>query len=243
MEEKHILKKSPFYEEKGKMRNEKFFQNRPVISRDREINGGIYLGSAGHEAAVVDDEKDSELKNVYQKLMERLNIKAAEYGEIKNHILREVWGLVREVMPYNSDWVDQIQQKYPEPHQKIYLSVFLIHHDNSGEYGGGVCRHQALLTAYLLERLCKDGFLGGTVSVDRNVIKGEGGHAWVRYTNSVGKVFILDPAQEYIGPLLDMNENSKRWFYERPEDIDPSLKISKKTRNPIAGFNKWLRGK
>lgn len=83
--------------------------------------------------------------------------------------------------------------------------------------GGGVCRHQALLGAYLLEKLIRDGKIGGKVSIDRNSVQ-NAGHAWIRYTNSKGKVFIIDQAQKYIGLLNDTDKNG-RWFYERPEDF------------------------
>ena len=37
----------------------------------------------------------------------------------------------------------------------------------------GVCRHQALLVGYLLERLKGEGYIDGKVSIDRNSVTGE----------------------------------------------------------------------
>ena len=85
----------------------------------------------------------------------------------------------------------------------------------------GVCRHQALLCGYLLEKLIKDERISGKVSVDRNFVEGLGGHAWARYTTDRGKVYILDVAQNYKGCLGDMTKKQSRWFYERPEDKPP----------------------
>ncbi len=93
----------------------------------------------------------------------------------------------------------------------------------------------SLLTGYLLERLSKDGLVGGKVSVDRNYVQGLGGHAWVRYTNSGGEVFILDSAQGYIGRLDEMDESQKRWFYERPEDSNPRRKLLKRILRVCCG--------
>ena len=124
-----------------------------------------------------------------------------------------LFDLVKEKMPYNSAKVDSIHRNYGgEPDQKIGLNRYLKSH-------AGVCRHQALLAAYLLEKLVDDGYLGGKVSVDRNVILGLGGHAWVRYTTSWGKVVILDIAQNCFGSLDKLKKEGTHWFYERPEDL------------------------
>lgn len=208
------IRKSGYFEEKGLLRKERLFKGRPVIHRDTPINGGVYLGAGAREAIVVDDKKDldtrgeSNLDKAYQRLLEKLRKIKSEGKNIKGYFLEEVYKLVLEEMPYDLEKVERIQDQL-DPDQKIYLSHF---------FDGGVCRHQALLAGYLLERLAKDGIAGGKVSIDRNSIEGKGGHAWVRYTNSIGKVFIIDVAQEYLGPLKDIAIPEDRWFYERPED-------------------------
>lgn len=220
------VKASGFYEEKGLFRKEKIYQGRPIIGRDKRINGGVYLGGGAREAIVVDDQKDQVLERVYQALIERRK-KAVEAGEsFKQSLLSEVWHLVNQVMPYDAEHVEQIVGSLPEPDTKIYLSAFIK---------GGVCRHQALLTAYLLEKLGDEGLVGGEVSIDRNYVEDMGGHAWVRYTNSGGDVFILDSAQDYIGRLDEMTEDELRWFYERPEDSDPKKKFFAKLKKAMFG--------
>lgn len=221
------VKKTGFYEEKGFFRKEKVFQGRPIIGRDRRINGGVYLGGSEREAIVVDGDKDQALEKVYQELIKRRHEAKNRYGkDFKQGILEEVWQLVSQVMPYNEQKVREIEQSLPQPDTKIYLSAFI---------GGGVCRHQALLTAYLLERLSDEKLVGGKVSVDRNYVPSEGGHAWVRYENSGGDVFILDSAQNYIGRLDEMSEERDRWFYERPEDTNPRLKPVIRLRRMLLG--------
>jgi len=213
------VKNSAFYEEKGLIRKEKIFQGRPIIGRDRKINGGVYLGGNAREAIVVDDKKDITLNKIYQELINRRRRAQARGIAFKQGIIEEIWLLVDEVMPFDQEHVEDIESELPEPDSKIYLSAFI---------NGGVCRHQALLTAYLLERLSEEGVLRGKASVDRNYVEGRGGHAWARYTNSAGDVFILDSAQDYIGRLDEINEN--RWFYERPEDSKLYLKILAKIK-------------
>lgn len=215
-----------YYEEKGFLRKERYFQGRPIIGRDRKINGGVYLGGSAREAIVVDGKKDPALEQVYQELLSRRRNAQLNGKPFKDGILEEVWNLVSQVMPYNEARVRQINQSLSAPDTKIYLSEFI---------GGGVCRHQALLAGYLLERLCNENLLGGRASIDRNFVEGQGGHAWVRYTNSAGEVIIIDPAQRYIGRLNEMSEDNNRWFYERPEDTNPSLKLLKKFRRAILG--------
>ncbi len=221
-------KTNGFYEETGPFYNKTgVYQGRPIIGRDRPINKGVYLGESEREAIVVDGKKDQELSAVYDELQIRLRNNYQRQGEnYKQNLLSEVWRLVKEKIPYDENNVTRILQKLPEPDTKVYLSSF---------FGGGVCRHQALLAGYLLERLSKDGVVKGKVSVDRNYVDNLGGHAWARYKNSGGEVFILDPAQNYIGPLDQMSEKQYRWFYERPEDTNFVLRIA-------ANFKRALRG-
>lgn len=201
---------NPLFEERHdpKIGNgDTFFVGRPIIHRDSPINGGVYLMGGNGEAAVVDDLKDAVLRKTYQTFRSLL---PKDLSEIKRNALGLAWKLTQEKIPYSQDGINIIHQALGiGADRKIYLGVYI-------ENGAGVCRHQALLTGYLVEKLTKEGILGGKVSVDRNFIKGRGGHAWVRYTNSQGEVFILDPAQEYIGSLKGAPKNG--WNYKRPED-------------------------
>lgn len=208
------LERTGFYEGKGILRREKFFQGRFIISRDKPINGGVYLGGAEREAIVVDDQKDPYLNTVFEEVIRRRQLAQSQGKDFKDGLLETVWELVNEVMPYDVKRVIQIIKALLGPDKKIYLSSFI---------GGGICRHQALLTGYLLEKLAREGLIGGRVSIDRNFVPGKGGHAWVRYENSVGEVYILDSTLYYIGGLKDMSEG--RWFYERPEDKSKLAKL------------------
>jgi hypothetical protein len=193
------------------------YKGRHVIGRDERINGGVYLGSGKREEIVVDDTK-SEVKKAYEDLYEQLWEKVRnrqkeqeELGQdnnIKNGILSDVFALVMEKMQYDSDFADKAGDEFED--QKINLSYFI----NAKK---GVCRHQALLVGYLLERLTAEGYIDGKVSIDRNSVAGVGAHAWVRYTSgTTGDIFIIDPAQKFIGRLEDAPGN---WPYRRPEEM------------------------
>lgn len=185
------------------------YQGRHIIARDTKINKGVYFIN-GDEAVVVDDENDQSLVQTYEAVLAQIEQIKLEGKEPKNHILKIVWETVLRVMPYDYGEVrvNDVQQRLGKG-RKTYLGAFM---------GGGVCRHQGLLVAYLLEKLVSQGYLSGKVSVDRNMNDDRtSGHAWARYTSSRGKIFILDVAQKYIGELD--THNSTLWPYARPEDL------------------------
>jgi len=199
------LRDDRFFEEPTPDNRYGVFRNRRIIGRDVPINKGVYLGGSSREAIVVDDEKMPTLDILYGDL--QWNIKSRG-GDYKTESLSEVFKLVSKELPFSETEVARIaREKQLEPDDKIGIDVYIGR--------GGVCRHQALLCAYLLERLCHDGYLGGKVSVDRNYVEGKGGHAWCRYTSKSGKVFILDVAQGYKGHIEDV-DTKWQWFYKRP---------------------------
>lgn len=207
------IKDNPFYEEPDEASPNGYYKGRKIIGRDIPINGGVYLGQGPREAIVV-DETHGELLNEYKAFVEQREKKVAsgEAETFKKQLLGDVFAYVKKQLEFDLEKVEEIHENEGngEADKKISLDVYL-------QYGAGVCRHQALFGGYLLERLAKDGRIGGKVSVDRNFIKGRGGHAWIRYTNEKGKVFIIDPAQNFIG-LLDSVDDKRRWFYKRPTD-------------------------
>lgn len=97
--------------------------------------------------------------------------------------------------------------------QKVALNKYI-------QKGVGVCRTQGVLSAYLVERMIGENRLEGTVSVDRNTRKTldgiAGGHTWARYRDTEGTVYIIDPAQGFVGCLEDATD--KNWDYRRTED-------------------------
>ena len=200
------------------------YRGRPIIAsayrdgiEEVPINGGVYLGGGQREAIVVDEsiEKESLLIETYKQLIQRRGRKVDEGIDFKKGILGEVFELVKETLPYDLDGVLEIvREKGVENDGKISLSVFI-------QAKKGVCRHQALLVGYLLERLQRDGLVTGKVSVDRNYIPGVGGHAWVRYISGSGDVYIIDPAQDYFGKLDEVPAGDERryiWDYRRAEE-------------------------
>ena len=192
------------------------YKDRHVIGRDEKINQGVYLGSGEREEIVVDDinsQAKESYDKIYSSLWQKIQNRQKEQEElglssnVKNGILSDVFELVMDQMRYDGDFVSVASKEFKN--QKINLSYFI---DNKK----GVCRHQALMAGYLLERLKNEGYIDGDVSIDRNSVPGRGAHAWVRYKSATsGVTYIIDPAQNWAGRLDDAPGN---WPYQRPED-------------------------
>jgi len=94
------------------------------------------------------------------------------------------------------------------------------------EQGAGNCRHKTLVLAAVLERLQEEGYIHGSISVDRNrsAYRGRPGHAWVRYTDTDGTIWILDVAHSFNDSLEQafdfwVEHPHKGWAYWRPGDF------------------------
>ena len=150
------------------------FKGRRIIGRDTPIQGGVYVGAGEREAIIVDETVDWTLTQTFEELLADIERRIEEKGgrTFKNQILDAVFDLVRKKMPSSQSVVDKIAtDNHLEQDRKIDIGFYIL-------ANGGVCRHQALLGAYLLERAIREKKIRGNVSVDRNSIPGRGGHAW-----------------------------------------------------------------
>jgi hypothetical protein len=190
-----------------------FYEGHPIIGRDSpKINGGVYFSSNNgiieSEILVVDDgrnpgtEGDPSLGTIYSEVLTDVlqrvpQIRNADKtAQDYKAILDVIYANAQRLLPYDLDRTKQVQREFKG--QKVSLGYFI-------KGGFGVCRQQALLAAYLLEKLQTQTFLKGIkVSVDRNYDRETGdGHAWTRFTAPNGEVYIIDPAQHYVGKLRD----------------------------------------
>lgn len=202
------------------------YLGRDVISRDSGINGGVYIVPGIQEAIVVDDANSqtsrsegwSPTNQMYEQANNDFLRRARGKGVSIEHtvkqgqeeeVLEAALESAMEKLKYSLQTSKEMESQFSD--KKINLDILL-------DEGKGVCRHQALLVGYYLERAINGGFMKGNVSVDRNYIKNKGGHAWTRFTSSEGKVYIIDPAQEFVGTLDDAKKTAS-WDYRRPEDV------------------------
>lgn len=197
----------------------------PIICRDSPIIGGVCLGENPREAFYVSFDS-SALNGLKEKVKER----AVYKGEIRRrNLLPSIYDTVKEHLPYNSAKSSEIISKRVKTKDGlISLGEFIRGH-------AGVCRHQAVACAALIELLGADpelrstnNHLRGKPSVDRNSYH-HLGHAWTRYTSQDGSVAILDVAWQFLGHLY--SEETQRgikegtlWSYNRPDEpIPPPL--------------------
>lgn len=240
-------------EQVAELRRQAELTGRHLIGRDTDVLNGVYGGAYGGEAIVVDYNSEPGL---FDGLVEEVKRRASEprpdgtSGIAKDLILHAVFDVTRQTMKYSMADVDEILRLVGgRDHRKIGLSAYI-------DRGVGVCRHQALLAASMLEILRNQGFVGGRASVERSMQWPEqgdsGGHSWVRYTSSTGEVYILDPAQDFIGTLRESRSRDKGWNYLRPEDKAEEAKPEPKliteadipkgaeTDNPAADLKAFL---
>ena len=258
------------YEEPDGPELKGYYQGRRIISRDTRIDGGAYFitgwkGING-EICVVDDreipgystderarltpreeeqlrtERPNRLEQSYQNLQAQIG-QALDASPSRGAIdMRELLQIVhqhaRTELRYDLQKTEQIADEFEG--QKIGLNRFLAE-------GVGVCRHQALLDGYIIERMIDEGKMNGQVSVDRSQIEGIGGHAWVRYTDFRNEPWIIDPAGNFVGTLEEAKRNANlAKFYERPtdkqqQDYAPQPKNARTSGNLSFGERRYGR--
>lgn len=225
------------YEEKGTAPDEiVHYQGRKVIRRDSTIEGGVYVVSDGignglYEATVVDSTADKKLENAYIALLRRLDtiLTNTSDGKVREqNILGTIYQLALEAIPYDMEKSEKAESLFP-PGTKISLGSF---------FGGGVCRHQALLIGWLAEKLIADKVLMGKISLERNQLA-NGGHSWARFTSSDGSVTILDAAQNYVGAIVPADDNQRIWNYARPGETPPPIHVEQS--KPLMRVRELLR--
>ncbi|MFA5185170.1 MAG: hypothetical protein WC551_01670 [Patescibacteria group bacterium] len=216
-----------------------YFSGRPIIGSGMgNINGGVYLGVNAREAVVVDDNREKPggetLQALYSEIvLPKIDRAAKKYGRNpKDVAIAVIFNVVTEVLPYDKEKSEALIQQLTNGRSdgKVHLASFL-------NFGAGVCRHQALLVAYLIEKLMQEDNpayrLNGQLSIERNKValtneNLAGAHAWVRYTSTSGEIRIIDIAQKRCGRLEKLINEPGAWEYARPED----LKRLKNQHNP-----------
>jgi len=215
------------------------YKGRPVIHRDSPIDGGVYVnfGAKGPLAEAIFVDFSS--RTVYSELLGRVIDQVTDHGgqTTGQSIADATYDVIRGAMKYSKHGVNELMKRVsgltqPELGYTVSLASFL-------NAGIGVCRHQAVASALMIEQLIEQGYTRGKVSVDSNVnwnATGDeiiGGHAWTRFEDDNGEVYIVDVAQGYHGKLSDANTRD-RWNYARPGDkankvqqlSEPALRVA-----------------
>ncbi len=206
----------------------------PVMDRDTPILGKVLAPHHDSYEAIFVSEQSEALNGLLKNIKRNLSY-VDKYGN--KHfkqgpaISEAVFKEVANQIPYDLKKSDEIVRK------KLSSGSFTI---SIGEFirgHAGVCRHQAITCAALLEMLKNDPDfkIQGFPHINRNHVKNletgiSGGHAWARYDSAAkdesGKnlAYILDVAQQQGVLLLNdpMIQNliaqKKIWNYNQPDE-------------------------
>ncbi|NIA03952.1 MAG: hypothetical protein GWP09_01210 [Nitrospiraceae bacterium] len=215
----------------------------PVIYYMTKVDDGVFLTPSKQKSILVDFENDKEIqnlyditKNLYRDYLDEYHTKFGDskYKKYESHlnefaILRAVYKTVRDTF-FSDDrstseiknLINKIENDDYKDKKVVPLGVYI-------KKRVGDCRINSLSAADLLEKFIKEGYLNGNISVDfaQSYKNNDNydyidGHAWVRYTSEVApekkKIFIVDPAMGFSGPI-DKTPDNWDWNYYRPDEI------------------------
>lgn len=210
---------NPNYGQKDETAPYGYYMNHPILGRaSRSVENGVYLNEVYRNGqvgdAIVIDSRSDILRGVYDDFIKELKQKSDTTANLPSEsILLKVVQKVQEVMPYDGAKIDASREKINYD-QLISLSTFI-------KERAGVCRHQGLLAAYIIERLINDGQLTGSVGIERNYIEDFGeSHAWAVYKTRSGgnsQVIVVDPAGSFVGTKKQAQKESF-WNYNLSTD-------------------------
>lgn len=182
-----------------------YYKNHAIIGRNsRSVRDGVY-GTSSSECVVVDD-KNNLIRKITADFVRELNRADTQTLSYLN-VLTLAEFQTANVMHYDKDAVEALSSPYYDNNGLIMMSDYV-------REGVGVCRHQALLVAHLVEEAIGQRIIGGSVGVERNHdLEARGAHAWAVYRPVKGADVIIDPAQHFVG-TRKRAEQEKRWRYK-----------------------------
>lgn len=189
----------------------------PIIDEAIPEGPFRYPGTHPREVIVVDPENSPLLDQAYGKLEKRIE------GLTEEQILETIFWYVRDELFDLRLCKEKLVQQFiyslhpEETEPEIPLETFL-------EYKIGVCRHIALATTCLVNRLVKEGWLEGEALLIRANCP-SGRHAWTLFLSEEGAwhldslwgIFENGKTNAGFSKLCDnygkriMNEQNKRW--------------------------------
>ena len=167
------------------------YREHHIIGRYSDsVKGGVY-GTWGSELMVVDDES-LQIQQLEHEFAESLP--ARDETLEPRTLLITAGKFAARTLAYDL----QATHELSKPHfdggfdmRTIALSEYVRH-------GVGVCRHQAVLTALLVENMIERGYLRGSVNVERNSEPDlQSAHAWAVYRDDKTEL-IIDPTNRVV---------------------------------------------
>lgn len=180
-------------------------RNHPIIGRrSPTVRNGVY-GTRSSEFILVDD-KSQLLKKTVADFMSTLPSHEEAATLNVEFLLKKVSFRVANILHYDLDETERISSPHYGNKGLIDLSEYV-------EAGVGVCRHQALLAAHLIEEVIDRGYLAGQAGVERNYdTEANGAHAWAVFKSDTIDDVIIDPANHFVGSRKKAQQEG-RWRY------------------------------
>ena len=169
-----------------------YFKGYPILGRNSSyINGGVYLGGGSREAIVVDGESP-EMRELSKTFLHELMVESRDRIVTERWILQRVMDKVQRMMPVDDSVASTMHRRYNND-EIVGLSKYLRN--------GGVCRHQALLSAFLIEKLSDNSLISGRVGVERNTSIDRYSHAWavLKHDTNQDNTIVIDATQNFLG--------------------------------------------
>lgn len=187
----------------------------PLLGRDTSVIGKAYHGGNARLAVLIDDkvEDSHELRDFKRRFLIKLFTRVKRDENDPYEVMSRLKKYIQTRLPYTTDAEKQVMDKFDVAKDDLVPLDYFLMIDRPG----GVCNLQGVAAAYLAERLSEgrphrlDLKLA---SLDRNEIPGYGIHAWSRILLRDNSVWIIDPAQDYVGP-----PEYGYWPYMRESDI------------------------
>ncbi len=213
------------------------YLGRSIITQDMDVRGALHYELVSRESVIVDYYENPEVyQEYYDEVLWRIQSTASQEA-YPYQVADAVFATVASRMCRSEEAARRILQDARKAgRHSIELSTFM-------REGVGICRHCALVSAALFERLKEECHIDGQISVDKidrtNTSTGEGeGHSWVRFTPSGGAPWVVDVAGEYSG-LLKGSYKVTNWDYRRHEE-KLSTKIGKTAASGFAGLQRFF---
>ncbi len=166
-------------------------------------DGRKYLTMISNEPIIVNYEKSPKLQELYKKAEGEASKLTGKIN--KNFILNAVYSVVDKAFEGGES------NRVSSNKEEISLDDLIKDKVENPLY-------KTLTAAVLLEQFKKEEHIKGKISVEYKKLNGKD-YFWVRYTNSKGRIFILDFNSEFKGVVpLETAVLKGREFYKRPED-------------------------
>lgn len=170
---------------------EGMYKGHHVITRESQtVRLGVFGSRKPHSELILVDNDDPAVDEVVAQYISELDRARVD----EKNILKIASETTNRTLRYDLDETERLSAQHYMSGELVGLSEYIKH-------GVGVCRHQALLDALLIERAVEEGFIDGKVRVERNIDRmHNSGHAWAVFSpRESAEDIIVDSTNGFVG--------------------------------------------